>query len=93
MALTSQQDIPIKSETQKEPWTIKRLFPFTSSVAALTKTFVNPFDILLGFMVFVVGLGELLGIRISGMFWLFMVLILGMCAIERVPDPQDDETV
>lgn len=82
MALTAQQDIPKKSETQ-EPWTFRRLFPLAGAVTSITKVFVNPFDILLGFLVLVVGIAELIGHQVSWMLWVLTVLILIADITER----------
>ena len=82
MALTSQQDIPNKPIAQ-EPWTFKRLFPFAGAVTTLTKVFINPFDVLLGYLVLILGIAELLGRHISWFFWAFTTLILLSDLLER----------
>ena len=82
MALTNQQDIPNKPEI-KEPWTIRRLFPFAVIASTISKAFTNPFDILLGFMVFVIGSGELLQRRASWEFYVLAILILLVTLFER----------
>ena len=82
MALTNQQDIPNKPEV-REPWTFKRLFPFSGAVTSFAKVFVNPFDVLLGYLVFVLGIAELLGRHTSWFFWALTVLILIADIIER----------
>jgi len=76
MALTAQQSIPERPKVESEPWTIRRLFPFANIVSTLSKVFVNPFDILLGYMVVVAGIGELIGREPSGLFWAFSALVL-----------------
>lgn len=81
--LTSQQDIPKKPEVQNEPWTFRRLFPFANTVATLAKVFVNPFDILLGFLVLIIGLVELFGRHISWGFFMLTILILATAIFER----------
>lgn len=82
MALTNQQDIPSKPEV-REPWTFKRLFPFVAAVTSFTKVFVNPFDILLGYLVVVLSIAELLSIHVSGLIWTFAVLLLTADLLER----------
>ncbi|KKT20016.1 MAG: hypothetical protein UW07_C0044G0014 [Candidatus Nomurabacteria bacterium GW2011_GWF2_43_8] len=82
MALTAQQDIPNKPEV-KEPWTFRRLFPFAGAVSAITKVFVNPLDILLGFIILVIGLVELFGRHVSWGFYILAILILVSALFER----------
>jgi len=82
MTLTSQQNIPEKPKAS-EPWTLKRLFPFSAMLTPLAKTFVNPLDVLLGYLVLIVGLAELLGRNISWFFWVFIILILTADIYER----------
>ena len=82
MALTEQQDIP-KKPVVAEPWTFKRLFPFSGAVSAITKVFVNPFDVLLGFIILVIGLVELFGRHVSWGFYILAILILAAALFER----------
>ena len=82
MALTSLQDIPTKPEA-REPWTLRRLFPFSGAVTSLAKVFVNPFDILLGFLVLVLGINELMGRNVSRFFWVFITLVLLIALLEK----------
>lgn len=82
MAITSEQDIPIKP-VASEPWTFKRLFPFTGAVTSFAKVFVNPFDILFGFIILVIGLVELFGRHISWGFYILAILILAAALFER----------
>lgn len=82
MALTSEQNIPSKPEVH-EPWTFRRLFTFAGAVTALTKSFVNPLDVLLGYLVFILGISELIGNRVSWFFWVLTLLILLCCVLER----------
>lgn len=81
MALTADQDIPNKPEV-REPWSFRRLFSF-GAANTLAKVFTNPFDILLGFLVLIVGITELLGRRISWPMWVFIILILLCNLLER----------
>ncbi len=82
MALTNEQDIPEKPKV-KEPWTKRRLFPFAGGISSLTKIFVNPFDVMLGYLVFILGAVELFGRHVSWAFWLFTILILFISFIEK----------
>lgn len=82
MALTEKQDIPNKPEV-REPWTFKRLFPFSGAVSSIAKAFGNPFDVLLGYLVFIIGIAELIGRRVSWFFLALTVLILVADVFER----------
>ena len=82
MALTNQQDIPNKPEV-REPWTIRRLFPFAVIASTISKAFVNPFDILLGFTIFVIGIGELFNRRASWEFYALAVIVLLVTLFEK----------
>ena len=61
MGLTAKQEFPDKKKESGSEWTIRRLFPFRIAVASLSKTFLNPFDVLLGYLVLILGLSDLLG--------------------------------
>lgn len=81
MALTNQQNIPDKPVV-REPWTFRRLFSF-GAVTTLAKVFVNPFDILLGYLVLILGIAELAGRQVSWFLWAFTILILISDILER----------
>ena len=81
MALTEQQDIPEKPKVN-EPWSFKRLLSF-GTITTLAKVFINPFDVLLGYLVFILGIAELLGRSVSSFVWTFAVLVLTADLIER----------
>ena len=81
MALTADQDIPNKPEV-RESWSFRRLLSF-GAANTLVKVFGNPFDVLLGFVVFILGIAELLGRQISWGFWVFAILILLADLLER----------
>lgn len=82
MGLTSGQDIPEK-KIEHEPWSFKRLFPFIGATTALTKAFTNPFDLLLGYLVFIIGITELIGGQISFDISVITILVLGAAFFER----------
>lgn len=82
MALTSSQDIPEKPKVS-EPWTIRRLFSFSGIAKSFTKIFVNPLDVLLGYLVFILGIAELIGRDTSWFLWVFAILILAASIFER----------
>ena len=81
MAITNQQDIP-ERPVVSEPWTFKRLLPL-NLVSALSKTFVNSFDVLLGFIVFVFGVAIIFRSPIPTGMWVISILILGADILER----------
>ncbi len=82
MALTAQQDIPKRPE-EKSEWTFRRLFSF-GAVSTLAKTFVNPFDVVLGYLVFIAGIAELFGRHVSWFYWVFTIAVLAASVWERV---------
>lgn len=86
MGIAEQHNIPVK-KVESEPWSMKRLFPFANAVSAFSKTFVSPFDILLGFLIFIVGISELIGHRVSWSMWVFITLILLATLLERYIAP------
>lgn len=83
MALTSEQNIPDKPKEKPEPWTFRRLFPFMGAVTNLAKIFVNPFDVLLGYLVVILSIAELLGRSISWPMWILTGLIFLAAIVER----------
>jgi hypothetical protein len=74
MALTEAQDIPQKPKPS-EPWMFKKLLNLAGVSSFLAKSSFNIFDILLGYLVFVVGISELFGRRTS---WSLLVLVVIM---------------
>ena len=83
MALTAQQDIPNKPKGDSEPWTVRRLFPLAALTSAISKTFVNPFDILLSFSILVIGIAELIGRHVELGFWVLVILLVIADLLER----------
>lgn len=81
MALTNQQNIPNKPAPQ-EPWTIKSLLN-SGIQTTLSKAFVNPFDILLGYLILTFGITEILNDTVSLLFWVLTIAILGASIFER----------
>jgi hypothetical protein len=82
MGIAERQVVP-ERKIESEPWTVKRLFPFAGAVTTLSKVFTNPFDVLLAYLIFVLGLSELIGHRVSWMMWVFTTLILTAALLER----------
>lgn len=81
MPLTSEQDIPNKPQAS-EPWTFKRLFS-APAISVISKAFVNPFDIMMGYLVFIAGAAELINKDVSVGFWLLIILTLTAGLIEK----------
>lgn len=92
MGLAHEQEVPKKVE-EREPWTFRRLFPFGGAASAVAKTFTNPFDVLLGFLIVVVSVAELSGKHVSWFLWVLTVLILLVDLAERrkVVAPKEKE--
>lgn len=82
MGIASEHELPEKPRP-KEEWSFRRLFPLAATVSTFAKTFVNPFDVLLAYLVLIVGIAELLGRRVSWMMWVFAVFILLADLAER----------
>lgn len=83
MALTEKQDIPAKPTPPSEPWTFRKLFPFKATVSSITKSFTNPFDILLCFLILIIGISELIGHQASWMMYVLATSILTADVVER----------
>lgn len=83
MGLAHNQEVPKKKEETTEPWTFRRLFPFAGVASNFSKTFTNPFDVLLGFLIFVVSVAELLDRHVSWLLYALTVLILLVDLAER----------
>jgi hypothetical protein len=87
MPIASHIETPNKPIPAGQPWTIKRLFPFSGAVKAMVKVY-NPSEIIGAFMIFITGFGELLGREFSW-FWYFILLInLGGAFCTRYFDKQ-----
>ena len=72
MGIAEEQKIPFKKkEEQKYSWSSRLLFPMASIAKSLSNVFLNIFDVLLGFCIFVIGISEVFGSKIS---WLFYIL-------------------
>lgn len=84
MALTQNQNLPNKPENAQE-WTFKKLFG-GGAVSAVSKVFTNPFDVLLGYLILVVGVAELIGRHISWYLWVLITLLLFIDLLERRRD-------
>ena len=76
MPLAADQELPVKPKEKSEPWTTRRLFPLTAAVSAFSKTFTNPFDVMVGFLIFIIGSSELFGRDVSWMLYVFTAFLL-----------------
>lgn len=90
MALTNEQKIPDKPKQPDQPWTFKRLFPL-SAITSITKVFKNPYDVLLGYLVLILGIAELLGRHTSWYAWVFAFLLLFASFTEGQPADVKEE--
>ena len=81
MALTADQDLPTKPQ-EKAEWTFKRIFS-PAALSVLAKVFVNPFDIILGFLVVVISIAEMTDKDLSHFFWVLTAGVLVVSAAER----------
>lgn len=75
MGMANNQELPIKA-VAKEPWTFRRLLPFSGAVSAITKTFTSPIEVIFGFMIAVTGISELIGNRPSWTWYVLVLLVL-----------------
>lgn len=75
MGLANEQELPAQISVAKTEWSVRRLFPLKAISNVLTKTFLNVFDILLGFSISIIGFAEILGREVS---WLFYVVAFGI---------------
>lgn len=73
MGLTKKTDFPMMPIEPSRKWTIKRLFPVANIVSNILKTY-NSFEIFFTLMIFITGVGELIGRRFS-MYWYIIMLI------------------
>jgi len=86
MALTNSQDIPEKEKEDSKTWTSRKLFPVASAVAAITKVFSSPFDVLLGFNILVIEVVELVGRHASFGLYLIAIILSAASILERHPE-------
>ena len=82
MGIAADHELPNKPQ-QEEKWSFRRLFPLSGVVNSFTKSFSNPFDVLLGYLVLILGIAEIIGRKVSWMMWVFAVLILLADLLER----------
>lgn len=80
--MTSEQELPTK-KTEKSEWSTRRLFPMADVSKAFAKTFINVFDVLLGFTVLIIGLCELANREVSWFFYILAVLLIVCALVER----------
>ena len=81
--MTEQQQLDNRPQEEPRTWTRRSLFPFASATKLIEKVFVNPFDIMVGYMVFVIGLAFIVGREISVIVFLLTSLLLLASVAER----------
>lgn len=82
MGLATNLDLSNKPE-QKTEWSFRRVFPFASAAKLLAKNFINVFDVLLSFVLLVLGVGELFGQEMSLSLYLITLPLLVAGFLER----------
>ena len=80
--MAREQEFP-KEPQDRQSWSRRALFPLAAIGASLSKVFINPFDVLLGFIILVIGLVELFGRHVSWGLYLLAILILIADLLER----------
>lgn len=58
MGLTNNQELPNKPEV-KDSWSFRKLLNISQITSAISKIFVNPVEILSGYMILIVSLAEI----------------------------------
>lgn len=87
MALTQNQDLPVRPAPKEEGWSSRRLFPLRATASALAKTFVSPLEVLLAGVVLVLGLAVLLNRPAPVLFYILALGLLFGVLFERVGAP------
>lgn len=82
MGMASAQDVPVKKEAP-QPWSMRRLLGGGAISNVISKTFINAFDVLLGFSVLVIGIAELAEREVSWLFYVLTILFFFAAFIER----------
>ena len=90
MAIASEQNIPNKP-TKSEPWTLKRLFPL-STINSISKVFASPLEVLLGFVIFVMGVAILFWQLVPVLFYFLAACLLASVVYERMNRPPEVKT-
>ena len=86
MGLTQDQNLPSQNK-ESSPWSSRSLFSLTAVSNTLTKNFTNPFEILLTYMILIIGIVEIIGQHVS---WVFLILTIAMLVVsflERRREP------
>lgn len=82
MPIASQMETSSKKELEREPWTVRRLFPL-KVISEVSKYFTNFFDVILGCLVVVIGINELIGRHISYELSFITIAVIGADVFER----------
>lgn len=92
MGMAKEQELPLE-KTEQSGWSVRRLFPFAEVSKAFAKTFINVFDVLLGFSILVLGLCELANREVSWFFYILAVLLLVCAFVERRANALDAKEI
>lgn len=87
MGLTNKQELETKP-VPSEPWTFKRLFPFSGSVSSISKVFVNPLELMLAWIIFAISIAVLCGRPVPALFYGLAVGCLIEVDYERLREPK-----
>lgn len=82
MGMAEKQTLP-ERPTEKASWVFTKLFPLAGVIKSVTKTFINPFEILFGLSIVLLIIGELLGRNISWKAYLLVMLLVILSFTER----------
>lgn len=83
MGLTTDQTIPDKATAEPMKWSVRSLLSTSATSKLIAGNFVNVFDVLLGFSIFIIGLCELFNRDVSWFFYLLTFLLLAGAFAER----------
>lgn len=82
MGMAQTQDIP-NAPKEKSEWSIRRLLGGGAVSGVISKTFINVFDVLLGFCVLIIGVAEVADRDVSWLFYILTVLFFLAAFVER----------
>lgn len=82
MGLANEQRIDKKPEEAASKWTFKKIFS-ASPITTLTRNFVDPLEVLLGYLILVLGVAVVCDRHIPVMFYVLTVLMLLVLIFDR----------
>ena len=87
MGIAQNQAVPDRV-TEPSKWTMRPLLSTARRLAnTISKIFIDPMDALFAFIVLVMGIGNLFGVRISAWFYVFAMLMLGAIVYRNQTKP------